>query len=161
MRRLPGASLELIGPAADDAYMRRLTAEIRRLKLDRAVRVRGRVRSVAAIVSEWDLFVSLSSDEGQGLALLEAMALGVPVAARLVAGIEDYFQPDVNGTVVASNRPSDVADAIVRSTTNPRRTAALVRRGRHLTRHRYAWAATVRQIERLYRRALRTTRRER
>ncbi len=112
-RSLPTATLDLVGPVADEEYAERIRQEIVRRGLQRSVTLRGRVRSVPAIVSTWDLCVSLSSDEGQGLAILEAMALGVPVAARPVAGVEDYFRPGVNGIAVRSSRARDVAEAVV------------------------------------------------
>jgi len=119
------------------------------------VRLRGRVRSVPAIVSTWDLCVSLSSDEGQGLAILEAMALGVPVAARPVAGVEDYFRPGVNGIAVRSSRPRDVADAIVDALRDRSRLARMARRAQAQVRRRYSWEHTVHSIERVYERAQR------
>ena len=46
----------------------------------------GQVRTCIEHERNWDLFVSLSSDEGQGMAILEAMAMGVPVLARNCVG---------------------------------------------------------------------------
>ena len=73
----PNARLELVGPIADAAYAERVRHAIARHRLADAVTLTGRIRDVAARVRKWDLFVSLSSDEGQGLAVQEAMALGV------------------------------------------------------------------------------------
>jgi glycosyltransferase involved in cell wall biosynthesis len=151
-RRMPSATLEFVGPVADPGYEQRIREEIRRRGLSNAVRLRGHLRSTSSAVASWDLFASLSSDEGQGLAILEAMALGVPVAARVVPGVEDYFEPGVNGIGVRSARPHDVADAIVQGTRSSKRVRDCVRRGRALVRRRYSWAATDQAIERLYRR---------
>jgi glycosyltransferase involved in cell wall biosynthesis len=119
------------------------------------VTLRGRVRSVPAIVSTWDLCMSLSSDEGQGLAILEAMALGVPVAARPVAGVEDYFCPGVNGIAVRSARAHDVAEAVVSALRDRPRLARMAKRARTHVRRRYSWDRTVHSIERVYERAQR------
>jgi glycosyltransferase involved in cell wall biosynthesis len=152
-RQFPGATLELVGPVADEAYAARITHEIAARGLDGVVRMRGHVQSVPAIVSGWDLCVSLSSDEGQGLAILEAMALGVPVAARPVAGVEDYFQPGINGTAVRSARPADVASALARALKDPRQRMRMAARGRRQVRRQYSWDRTVAAIERVYVRA--------
>ena len=59
---------------ADEGY----AADIRRFlvaqRLQDAVTLSGMVRDVRPRVTRWDLFVSLSSDEGQGLAVLEGQA---------------------------------------------------------------------------------------
>jgi glycosyltransferase involved in cell wall biosynthesis len=123
--------------------------------LRQSVRLRGRVRNVPAIVSTWDLCISLSSDEGQGLAILEAMALGVPVVARPVAGVEDYFRPGVNGIAVPSSRARDVADVLVTSLRGRARLTRLSRRAQAHVRKRYSWEQTVHSIERVYERAQR------
>lgn len=154
-RSLPTATLDLVGPVADEEYAERIRREIVRRGLQRSVTLRGRVRSVPAIVSRWDLCVSLSSDEGQGLAILEAMALGVPVAARPVAGVEDYFRPGVNGIAVRSSRAREVADVVVSALRDRPRLARMARRARADVRRRYSWDQTVHSIERVYERAQR------
>ena len=78
----PSARLTLAGPVASEAYAARVRAAIAALGLRRSVTLTGAVRNVSALLRQWDLFVSMSGDEGQGMAVLEAMAVGVPVAAR-------------------------------------------------------------------------------
>jgi glycosyltransferase involved in cell wall biosynthesis len=154
-RLVPTATLDLVGPVADADYADRIRQEITRRGLQRSVKLRGRVRHVPAIVSTWDLCVSLSSDEGQGLAILEAMALGVPVVARPVAGVEDYFRPGVNGIAVRSSGARDVAAAVVAALADRPRLGRLARRAQTQVRRRYSWEHTVHSIERVYERAQR------
>lgn len=154
-RLVPAATLDLVGPVADAGYADRIRAEIANRGLQRSVRLRGRVRSVPAIVSTWDLCVSLSSDEGQGLAILEAMALGVPVAARPVAGVEDYFRPGVNGVAVRSAHSRDVANVLVDALGDRTRLARMAQRAQAQVRRRFSWDHTVHSIERVYERAQR------
>jgi glycosyltransferase involved in cell wall biosynthesis len=154
-RSHPMATLDLVGPVANEDYASRIRQEIERRGLQRSVKLRGRVRSVPAIVSTWDLCVSLSSDEGQGLAILEAMALGVPVAARPVAGVEDYFRPGVNGIAVRSSRARDVAAAVADALADRPRLARMAGRAQTQVRTRFSWEHTVHSIERVYERAQR------
>ncbi len=149
-RAVPGARLELVGPIADDDYARQLTAVITRLGLGQAVRVTGRVPDVARLVRRWALFASLSADEGQGLAVLEAMALGVPVVARRVAGVEDFLTDGRTGWVCAGASAAAVA-AVMRGALTDRRAPVIVRRARRMVERRYDWALMAGAFERLYR----------
>jgi glycosyltransferase involved in cell wall biosynthesis len=148
-RRLPGARLELIGPVADSAYATAMRVAIDRLGLSTSVRLRGEVRDVALHLRGWDLFVSLSSDEGQGLAVLEAMAVGVPVLARPVAGIADFLRHERTGFAVEHRAVKRVADAIVHALVSPAR-GVVTRNARRLVERRYAWNATREAFRRLY-----------
>lgn len=152
-RRVPGARLDLVGPVADRAYAAALDDAIRRTGVTGAVRVRGRVRDVAAIAAGWDLAVSMSSDEGQGLAVLEAMALGVPVLARPVAGIEDFLRDGTTGWTVRGTAPATVAAAIRRALDDAGRRAAVIDRARRMVEQRYDWTRMLRQFDEIYRRA--------
>ena len=152
-RRWPAAMLELVGPVADDGYGARVRQEIATRDLQQSVKLRGHVRNVPAIVAGWDLCVSLSSDEGQGLAILEAMALGVPVAARPVAGIEDFFRPGVNGIGIRSTGPRDVAVAIALAIDDDGSYVRTAKRARTEIRKSFSWDRTVRAIHRVYERS--------
>jgi len=152
-RERPDARLELVGPVADERY----AAVIRRLiqvhGLGDAVRLRGHVPSVPKVISRWSLFVSLASDEGQGLAILEAMALGVPVAAVPCAGVEDYLRPGRNAIGLPSRRPGAVARALLSALDAPLVMARVVRTAERLIAAHYTWDATVTAFDDLYRKA--------
>jgi glycosyltransferase involved in cell wall biosynthesis len=59
-----------------------------------------------------DVFVFASRTETQGLVLLEAMALGVPVVAAAILGTKDILDPG-KGALVAELREDDFAAKIV------------------------------------------------
>lgn len=144
------ARLELVGPVADEAYATRVRAAIAAHRLEDAVTLTGEVRSITAHLRRWDLFVSLSADEGQGLAVLEAMAIGVPVAARCVAGLADFLVDGRTGFAIEDATPTRVADAIRHAWTHPALAAAIARRARRLVERRYAWEHTPAAFDRLY-----------
>jgi glycosyltransferase involved in cell wall biosynthesis len=149
-RRCPDATLHLVGPIADEGYAEEVHSAIARHELQPFVRMPGRVHHVAAEVGTWDLFVSLSEDEGQGLAVLEAMALGVPVATRLVAGISDFVVDRRTGIGLASEAPSTVARTILETLDNPELLRRVSRQGRNLVERRYAWEKTIEAFASLY-----------
>jgi glycosyltransferase involved in cell wall biosynthesis len=146
----PGANLWLVGPVADEAYAQEIRAELAQRRLGDAVTVTGEVRDVRTYMRAWDLFVSLSSDEGQGLAVLEAMAMGIPVAARLVAGISDFLIDGRNGFAIAGASPTAAADAMLRALAAPRTLPAVARRARAMVERRYSWEKMMAAFERLY-----------
>jgi glycosyltransferase involved in cell wall biosynthesis len=97
----------------------------------------------------WDLFVSLSSDEGQGLAVLEAMALGVPVVARPVAGISDFLADGETGFAVPGPSVAVAATVMHDALLHPARMGAIATRARRLVERRYSWERTVKVLERV------------
>lgn len=60
-----------------------------------------------------DAFVFASRTETQGLVLLEAMALGVPVVSTAIMGTKDILQPR-RGALVAPENPSQFAENVKR-----------------------------------------------
>jgi glycosyltransferase involved in cell wall biosynthesis len=149
-RRAPAARLELVGPVADAAYATRVRAAIRRHRLEAAVTLFDRVPSVVPFLRRWNVFVSLSSDEGQGLAVLEAMAVGVPVVARRVAGIEDFLEPDCTGVAVPHSGVASAARAVTRVLEDAALRATVIGRARRLVERRYDWSRMLLAFDRLY-----------
>jgi glycosyltransferase involved in cell wall biosynthesis len=150
-RHFPDARLELVGPIADRAYARRVRSAIAANQLRRAVTITGEVDDVVSRVRNWDLFVSLSSDEGQGLAVLEAMAIGVPVVARPVAGISDFLIDCRNGFAIRDAEVKTAALAMLRACKAPDARRAVSRNARAMIDRRYGWKRTVDAFERIYR----------
>lgn len=147
----PGARLELVGPLAHAGYAAEVRAAIRGAGLSRSVSLTGSVPDVPARMKDWDLFVSMSSDEGQGLAVLEAMATGVPVAARPVAGIVDFLTDGRTGFAIGSAGAISAAATLRSALASPRLTR-IARNARRMVERQYDWAATVKAFEAVYRR---------
>jgi len=150
-RQVPDAALAFVGPDADADYAARCRDEVARLGLDAHVRWHGHVPDVARVLVHWQLFVSLSSDEGQGLAVQEAMAARVPVVALAAPGLEDFVSNGRTGRVVRSRKPAGVARAIVATLRDPRGSSRVARAAERLVRDRYGWPRCAAAIDRLYR----------
>jgi glycosyltransferase involved in cell wall biosynthesis len=92
-RRLydPAARLHLVGGSSSFAYLKALRAYIAELGLVDAVRITGDVSdaALAAYFGAADAYVSLSSHEGFGVPLVEAMAAGIPIVARRAGAVAE------------------------------------------------------------------------
>jgi glycosyltransferase involved in cell wall biosynthesis len=76
-----------------------------------------------------DAFVFASRTETQGLVLLEAMALGVPVVSTAVMGTRDILDAG-RGALVAPDEERGFADAVVRLLQDPELRSRLAAEGR-------------------------------
>ena len=150
LRRDPDLRLEIVGPVADQAYADEVTRFVADAGLRSAVSLLGQVDDPLVNIAGWTLAVSLSSDEGQGLAVLEAMALGIPVMARRAAGIEDYLRHGETGFVVESPEPDIVAAAVARVLADPALCRDVADRACGLVRRHYDWQAMLAQLETVY-----------
>ena len=83
----PGARLILFGEGPErPALEARVEASGLTLGPDQAVELPGTVADATAALRDVDLFVLPSREEGMSIALLEAMALGVPIVASSIPG---------------------------------------------------------------------------
>ncbi len=77
------------------------------------VRLRGFTNDPYAVLGRADLFVSASWLEGFGNAIWEALACGVPVVAlECGAPVRSLVRDGIDGLIVDSDRPEDLASAL-------------------------------------------------
>ena len=86
----PNAGLGVAGLGPDD-YRQRLLHQADSLGLRERVRFLGWVDPVQPLVATADVYVHSALDEAFGLAVAEAMALGVPIAAVKAGGIGEVI----------------------------------------------------------------------
>jgi glycosyltransferase involved in cell wall biosynthesis len=144
------ARLTLVGPDGDAAYGDKVRARVRALGVIDRVTITGSVRDVWPHLASLDAFVSLSHDEGQGLAVLEAMGAGIPVLARPAAGLEDFLVHDRNGIWLKGRSPRSIAHDIARALSNRSHLARMATSARRLVERRYTWPATLQALETVY-----------
>jgi glycosyltransferase involved in cell wall biosynthesis len=102
-RAHPAIELVLVGCGTQETELRgRVTA----LRVDGRVRFTGGVPApdVARYYQAGDCFVFTSTTETQGLAVLEAMAAGLPVVAVRATGVEETVVDGVTGLLVPEDR---------------------------------------------------------
>lgn len=107
--RVKGLKVLFVGKPEEKRQLETLRETARRLGVEDGIVFAGAVPDVFAVLPLLDLLVSASRVESFGRTLIEAQACGVPVLAAAAGGVTEIIRPGVNGYLVASNRPEDLA----------------------------------------------------
>ncbi len=105
---------------------------------------------VARLLSGADLLVMPSRNEGLGMSILEAMALGLPVVASRVGGIPEAVTDGVTGILVSPEDPDALASACVCLMKDTDRAREMGRAGRRSVEARFTVGQFVEKTARLY-----------
>ena len=120
------------------------------LDLGGSVDILGYRSDVIRVLAGSDIFVLASLYEGYPVAVMEALAIGLPIVATAVGGIPQAVREGVEGLLVPPRRPELLADAIETLVRDPGRRLtmgeAAEARGR-----RYDIVEAVRRTEQIYR----------
>jgi glycosyltransferase involved in cell wall biosynthesis len=98
-----------VGQGPLEAEMRALHAQ---LGLGDRVLLLGQRDDAVRVLAACDVFTMASDNEGLPVALMEALALGLPVAATAVGGIPEAVTDGVEGLLVPPSEPEALAHAI-------------------------------------------------
>jgi len=139
--------LVLVGDGSLRASLEELA---RGLGVEAAVSFLGARSDVADLLPELDVFVLSSIREGLPLALLEAMACGVPVVATAIGNVPRVVRDGVNGDLVPPADERALAAAVGRTLDSPDRASALGAAARAWVAQEYGLDATVRRYQELY-----------
>ncbi len=112
----PGARLVLVGEGPERAG---LEARAARLGLGNAVALPGPSADPSGVLRGADLFVLPSREEGMSIALLEAMALGIPCVASAIPGNRALLVDGVHGRLAPPANPPALARAILGHRADP------------------------------------------
>jgi glycosyltransferase involved in cell wall biosynthesis len=144
-RNVP-ARFVIIGQGPLEGEIRALRAS---LGLEHSVELLGFRPDVLRVLAGCDLFALASHYEGYPIAIMEALAVGLPIVATAVGGVPDAVRDGVEGLLVPPKRPDLLAGAIEALVRDPQRRAAMgaaaAERGRG-----YDIAGAVRRIEQIY-----------
>jgi glycosyltransferase involved in cell wall biosynthesis len=123
-KQIPDMHLLLVGAMAKtpnveiDDYQKNLLHLADELGIKDRIHFLGVRHDVADILSASDIFAFSSRAEGLPLALVEAMAAGLPCIASSVSGIPEVIQNDKNGLLIASEDVDAFAAELTRLATD-------------------------------------------
>ena len=147
VKRIPSAKLQIVGEGSERPA---LEALIRELDLTGSVELLGRRGDVPTMLRSARVFWQLSSSEGLPVAIIEAMATGLPVVATDVRGINSVVEHGQTGYLV----DLDTYDALVSHTvsllSNPSLGERLGSAGRERVEREFSVARMVSEYERRF-----------
>ncbi|HEV3181984.1 MAG TPA: glycosyltransferase family 4 protein [Steroidobacteraceae bacterium] len=139
-------SVDIAGDGPDAAALRQLA---------QSCGVADRVRfhgfadraALAALYAHADVFVLMSRVESCSMALLEAMAAGLPIIASKVGGNIELVRHRVDGLLIEPDNVDELASALVQLADDPHRRARLSAASRLVAELKYGWRAVAREYE--------------
>jgi glycosyltransferase involved in cell wall biosynthesis len=127
-----------------------LAARHAELRLGDRFRFLGYRTDVPTLLAAADLFVLASHHEGLPVALMEALASGLPVVATAVGGVPEAVHDGVEGVLVPAGQPDTLADAVLALVADPGSRARMGRAARARAED-YDVSRAAARIEEVYR----------
>ncbi len=141
----PDAGLVIVG---DGPERKGLEALVSRLGVP-DVEFKGYADDLDSMFTSRSVFVLPSSKEGFGLAILEAMARGVPVVASKAGGIPEIIHDGQNGYLFTTANPQSLAEAVKKVFKDDDVRAKLINGGLETVKN-FTWKAMAEETDELY-----------
>jgi L-malate glycosyltransferase len=135
--------------AGEGDLRRRLEARIEELGLHGRVHLMGQIFSPERLIVDADVFVMSSQEEGLGTSVLEALALGIPVASTTAGGLPEMLG-DGAGLLVPPRDPVALSGAVSEILEGAELRSRLVARGREVVL-RFSDTRMADEVESVYR----------
>jgi glycosyltransferase involved in cell wall biosynthesis len=151
--RIPELQIRIAGSLADTGYVAEVRREIGRLRLHEAVSLLGPL-DADALASEYGqaAVVALPSrQEVAPMAIVEAMAAGVPVVASAVGGVPYMVEDGITGRIVPPADPAALAEALAQLLRQPEAAQRMGEAGRAVAQQRFRPEVIAGQYLALYR----------
>ncbi len=105
---------DLVGSESTPGELAKLQEKRRSAKLEKSVKLNPPAfgKEKLEFFQNADIFIYPSYHEGMPMAVLEAMASGLPIIATNVGGLPDLVQDGINGLLVDPGQPDQLADAL-------------------------------------------------
>lgn len=148
----PNVQLLIAGEGRMEDELKRLTVS---LKIEECVFFVPETLDTRNILAAIDIFVMPSLKEGLGLALMEAMASGLPVIGSAVGGIKTLVKHEDNGLLVNPGDSLGIANAIINLLSDSNKAARLGTNARRFIAEEFSEDKMALKTEGLYLECLR------
>lgn len=145
--RHPTAHFIWIGDGPLDDQLRK---KIEVLKLENIFHMAGHQTNVHEYLRAMDCFVLSSTSEALSIAMLEAMASGLPVISTRVNGADEAIRNGETGLLVPIGDVSSMANAINYLIDDPLRARAIGNAARECISEEFSLSKMTQQVEELY-----------
>lgn len=144
--------LTLAGPPGTAGDMASLNRRIRNHGLESVVRYVGSVEGTqkSELLESSDVYVQPSHHEGMPIAVLEALAYGLPVIATNVGGLPEMLSGSAAGVLTPPRNPRQLAGVMFDIATDPVRRARMAEAAHELAVARFGAGRLRNDILRLY-----------
>jgi glycosyltransferase involved in cell wall biosynthesis len=115
-----------------------LEQHVRKLSLENIVVFYGTTNDLPPIYNAADIFIMLSDSEAGSVALLEAMASGIPVIVSRSGGFTEIVNPK-NGIVINHENPVEIVNSISKLASSTSVRLNLGKKGCEFIRKKYSW----------------------
>jgi N-acetyl-alpha-D-glucosaminyl L-malate synthase BshA len=147
IERVPNAVLVLVGDGPERPGLEQLVAE---RGLGERVRFAGARSDVARLLPLFDVFALSSKTEGISVALLEAMACGLPVVATRTGGNPEVVLEGQTGRLVPVGSPEELGGALAELLLDAQARQSYGRRARQRVEQHFSLERMVGDYESLY-----------
>lgn len=131
-------------------YANKLFQKVKLLGLEQYFSIECSYGQVLQKLSEMDVVVLPSINEGASVAILEAMALGKPVVATRSGGNPELVQHGRTGILVPPQNPDRLASAITNLLNDRQKTKHMGEAGRRVAERSFDISASLKRYEKLY-----------
>lgn len=127
-----------------------LKEKVKSLKLEKVFHLAGLQKNVPELLRAMDCFVLSSTSEALSIAMLEAMAAGLPVISTNVNGADEAIDPGRNGEIVPIGDVRKMAEEILKLMEDPLRRRTMGEAAQKRMQDEFSLEKMTRRVEELY-----------
>lgn len=147
LAEFPQVKLEIVG---EGPYRKKLEQLVARYKLSKQIKFKGFIADVEQEMAKWDVYVQPSLSESFGLAIIQAMSVGLPVVASRAGGIPEVVTDGQSGILVEPAKFKDIVLALLILCRDPELARKMGRHGRQEVRARFDLNDSIKELEKTY-----------
>jgi len=146
-RKNQSVKLLVIG---EGKYKEKLIKYVKKHNLERNVIFTGYRKDVAELMAIMDLFVFASLREGVPKVLVQATAVGIPIAAFNIDGVSEILKDNYNGFLVEPKNIEQLVEIIIKYMNNKKLIRIHGKNGQNIVRNRWSVKGMVKGTEQIY-----------